>query len=742
MKYWVFLAASFFLFCSSAVNAQGTSITVTSLADDGSSGTLREAITNANASSTITEINFLVSLSGTIALTDDLPNITRSFSIVGPGADKVTLSGEYNFKMFYVNENQTLTISGFTLTKNKAEKGSIFDVAFSSIIASEIVTTGMTGNFPFQALNGFEIKFTNSTFTQNSGPLFFSDYGNYTETTSANDADYTNRITIVNCLFSNNSNRIFELERYLKISGSTFINNTGLIVQFSGYNRIQILNSVFKNNNNLFSISADYKLGSFSNYHDLIRGNVFENNGTILSSGSTNVPYTTISKNIFYKNTEIWANTAAVFTDNLTVTGTIDPFNFSPGTASTAQSFSVSSSDLNDNVTITAPSGYEVSLALGSGYAGQIIIPNPGGELNSTTIFIRVKSDATGFPTGNLSITSSAANELAVEVNIQTILSTTYCTFGQGTYGNSGGTYPFTTYSNSGGIVTYTTVNVSTTQLLTHLLNKPLVIGASSRKFTIPSGSDGAKCIIAGLPAGSSISILPGTNSCSSMNGILLNKDKSFRNSLMGQAITLTLNIRRSVLSTPLTENQLGELRLTDACFSTPAGSFTIPQRVINFLGANNKVSDLLALGNKALAGQLTSANLNLVSLTEISNAMGAINEGFTICSAYNNTNCPTLALNETMTTMELPPVSELYVLAYPNPYFDRVSFKITSSVSGQGSLEVYNLLGQKVNTVFQGHVIAGMTKTIEYAVPAAHRTPMIYIFRVGDKMQTGKLLH
>jgi hypothetical protein len=62
--------------------------------------------------------------------------------------------------------------------------------------------------------------------------------------------------------------------------------------------------------------------------------------------------------------------------------------------------------------------------------------------------------------------------------------------------------------------------------------------------------------------------------------------------------------------------------------------------------------------------------------------------------------------------------------------------------VSGKGSLDLYNLLGQKVTTVFHGNVDAGISKTVEYTVPNANRTSLMYIFRVGNLTSSGKLIH
>jgi hypothetical protein len=80
-------------------------------------------------------------------------------------------------------------------------------------------------------------------------------------------------------------------------------------------------------------------------------------------------------------------------------------------------------------------------------------------------------------------------------------------------------------------------------------------------------------------------------------------------------------------------------------------------------------------------------------------------------------------------------------VTAAPNPFNDRIRFTLKSAVSGQGSLELYNMLGQRVKTVFQGQVNANQVQTIEYAVPGAQRSNLIYLFRVGDSQTTGKLI-
>ena len=79
-------------------------------------------------------------------------------------------------------------------------------------------------------------------------------------------------------------------------------------------------------------------------------------------------------------------------------------------------------------------------------------------------------------------------------------------------------------------------------------------------------------------------------------------------------------------------------------------------------------------------------------------------------------------------------------VKAYPNPFSDKINFVITTQTGGQGALEVFNFMGQKVKTVYTGFIGAG-TQTYELNMPAKQIANLVYVLRVGDKKITGKLL-
>jgi hypothetical protein len=89
-----------------------STFTVTNLLDSGA-GSLREAVTAANANPGADSIDFATT--GTIALTSGRLNITDSLIINGPGASALTVSGEGLSQVFEITGNPTVTIAGLTV---------------------------------------------------------------------------------------------------------------------------------------------------------------------------------------------------------------------------------------------------------------------------------------------------------------------------------------------------------------------------------------------------------------------------------------------------------------------------------------------------------------------------------------------------------------------------------------------------------------------------------------------------
>ncbi|NBT24314.1 fibronectin type III domain-containing protein, partial [bacterium] len=64
------------------------------------------------------------------------------------------------------------------------------------------------------------------------------------------------------------------------------------------------------------------------------------------------------------------------------------------GTASSTQTFAVSGSTLNSDLTVTAPTGLEISLTEGSGYGGSLNLTATSGTVSATTVYARLKATA------------------------------------------------------------------------------------------------------------------------------------------------------------------------------------------------------------------------------------------------------------------------------------------------------------------------------------------------------------
>ncbi|MFN5020774.1 MAG: hypothetical protein ACK5GP_03885, partial [bacterium] len=106
----------------------------------------------------------------------------------------------------------------------------------------------------------------------------------------------------------------------------------------------------------------------------------------------------------------------------ITTSGSFSAFSACSGTASAAQSVTVSGQNLGtSSITVTAPTGYEVSLSSGAGYASSVSIAPTSGTVNTTTVYIRLKSDATNGATGSVSFSATGAAERVVLTGVAVV---------------------------------------------------------------------------------------------------------------------------------------------------------------------------------------------------------------------------------------------------------------------------------------------------------------------------------
>lgn len=131
-------AAALTLSFSALYQANASTYTVNSLSDSGR-GTLRDAITQANAHTGADTIKFSVNLCGEIDLRTPLPQITGDVTIAGPGADKLTVAG--NALVFDVGFG-AVDISDLTIAAGNCDpQGAIHNRQASLTIEDSIVTS-------------------------------------------------------------------------------------------------------------------------------------------------------------------------------------------------------------------------------------------------------------------------------------------------------------------------------------------------------------------------------------------------------------------------------------------------------------------------------------------------------------------------------------------------------------------------------------------------------------------------
>ena len=151
--------------------ADAATFTVTDPGDAGA-GTLRDAISQANADAVVDDINF--SVTGPITLTTGDIDITEPVNLNGPGAQTLTISGNDNDNIFYIStdEQEPVLISGLTLRDGNSGTGGgaieFYDATLT--IRDSVLTSNETSSGPGGAIetqDGGTLISENSVFSDN-----------------------------------------------------------------------------------------------------------------------------------------------------------------------------------------------------------------------------------------------------------------------------------------------------------------------------------------------------------------------------------------------------------------------------------------------------------------------------------------------------------------------------------------------------------------------------------------------
>lgn len=254
--------------------AHAATFEVTNL-DDSGSGSLRDAITQANAAPGSDVITFQTGLTGTITLSSEIrvgnnaPNPAGGdLTIMGPGADEITISGNDVTRIFSAYDAQqpggSFVISGLTLANGRANNGGAINALDRSLVLDSVVLTGNTATVDGGALwtDGFlsSVTITDSVLSGNTAAR--KGGGWYNEDTGGSPSDPG--IEVDNTTISGNTAGshgggvyFYDPDAPIVISDSTISGNTastgkgGGIYLYNidgGADRITIANSTISGN--------------------------------------------------------------------------------------------------------------------------------------------------------------------------------------------------------------------------------------------------------------------------------------------------------------------------------------------------------------------------------------------------------------------------------------------------------------------------------------------------------------
>jgi hypothetical protein len=335
-----------------------------------------------------------------------------------------------------------------------------------------------------------------------------------------------------------------------------------------------------------------------------------------------------------------------------------------------------------------------------------------------------------------------------------------------GYYGNAGGT---SCDGTNGGL--------TTSQLIAQSLGNwggSLTVGRAGHSVVMNNNAGDIGCIIAQLPGVSTPKELPaGDLAICNLPASLLAGGK-IKNVLLGQTITLGLNLGitspSQLAGFPLqagvlaTQDLLGECGTTTpkirVCVYNPESPYnltgvineytygSIDQTVIDAIVGTKNVAGLFALANDALANtDNVVGSENGATLGLINTAVNTINVGFDKCKAFIGwdveacapINPNPLVGGKTNTTT----VSEnLVVYAFPNPYGENFTLKINSPVSGNARVEFFTMDGGHKISEMAKPVLANTEAFVVFKIPTSvYRSRIVYVVTVGNFTQRGIVL-
>jgi hypothetical protein len=349
----------------------------------------------------------------------------------------------------------------------------------------------------------------------------------------------------------------------------------------------------------------------------------------------------------------------------------------------------------------------------------------------------------------------SAADTTSITVNV--CLDDDFCTYTQGYFGSPKGK------ACDGDSLYRNPVSL----IRSLLLPGNIILGAGTRTITV-TVNDSVRVNMV-MPGGSTPRALTHTGNISmSQLGAYsyLNRQGRLNNVFLSQTLALSLNLRinPTLLHFILDSGYLitqklancGDTTTVLSCEmdSSAIESWMMNDKVVGYLAANGgaTVENLLVLANKLLGqvlmpGAAAAGGTVVPSYSAVSGMVSTFNEAFDECRVFLKydsvkMDCPQTESTQRYVDVQIEPVrTTIRANAFPNPYGKLIQFSLVANVSGQAELSLFDLSGQQLAQLYQGYWNAGDWRLLNYPVKPGQSVPMIYRFRVGKEVITGKLI-